>query len=262
MILSERRWLVLCSIVCNDTVKQSVSSALLAERVIAGLSNLHIMMVGNPPSVPGAVTCPTTESRFTLGYTRYETSVIMYIELSAPIDSLEISNVVSDAWNNTSTIRPVDTFDRCPPGRVFEQGTRDATVRWRASAGQNISFVRALLPFDEEYFQVRTVASPIVDNRHIPVVENRGVLASLTTSNVTDSNVPNQIGNSMSDVPTVGDVANAANAAGVAVSRTVSETIGGSLGMTGSDVRTFGYISLAILGALVAVKVLKEVRGI
>lgn len=198
----------------------------------------------------------------------------MWMNLSSQRDTRELSDIVSRAWNDVSlanlngvvpdgavSSRPLGEF-QCPPGSVFEIGTREATLQWR-EGGAVSGFFSGLLPTEERFYQVQTQSTPFTPERPVQSTAT-GLLASITTSPVLDSNVSQAIGTSTNqyNIPTATDVRNAAHAAGEAVSRSLTDVVSGATGMNSSDIKFIAYGTLGIIGALVFVKILKEVKAI
>lgn len=269
------RNLVLCSIVTSPDVKRQVSNMALGTEIKRRLDSAGILTQGQPNRIPAPLIINSVDSEFHLGWQRVETVIHIYTNNSRPIASFDISDIVSRSWNavslagsNGNTIALTDgrTPDRplgeyqCPPAEVFEAGTRSALLSWRGGVA---SFFGAILPIEETFYQVRTVTCPVPETGNVPR-GTVGFVDSLTTSRVRDSNVASMIGTSTAQyqLPTTGDVANAAAAAGRAVNRTIEETIGGVTGMGAGDVKVIAYATLGIVGALVFVKILKEVKAI
>lgn len=268
------RSLVLCSIVTSPRIKRTISNSVLGNEIKRRLDAAGILTQGQPDRIPAPLVIDTVTEEYTLGYTRVETTVSIYVNLSRSISSLELSDIVSKSWNQVTTLNTGSTVttgdtvarplgsDTCPPGSVFEVGTRTATLAW-CNSGLPDGIAIGFLPVEESYYQVRTVSCPVPDTGDIQRA-GIGVVDSIFTSRVQDSNVPSQLNRSLSTFqpPTMQDVATAAHNAGEAVSRTLSETIGGAVGMNGTDIKVIAYASLGIVGALVFVKILKEVKAI
>lgn len=279
-MLGPGRHLVASMIVTSPGVKATVSNAALADAIVFRARSQGIMFTGQPTRIPAPLVINTVESTFQLGWQRVETQVSMYLELSGSLDTLTLSNIVSQSWNEVSLAnrngamlqlgggvtreRPLGQYT-CPPGSVFEEGGREDTLRWCSGrAGLAIGTLLSVLPIEENFYQVRTVHAPFTDTTPVPRVVAGGVINSLTTSAIRDSNIPAIIGQSEAEhsAPTMADITAAARAAGVAVRSTASEVIGAATGMGSSDIRFIAYASLGIVGALVFVKVLKEVKAI
>lgn len=273
--LGTGRNLVLCSIVTSERIKATVSNAVFANEISRRLTAAGIMPQGQPARIPTPLLVNTVSEEYTLGWTRVETDVSVYLNLSAPINSLQISDIVSQSWNRVTTLnsgghdtngvtadRPLGN-DTCPPGSVFEVGTRAATLEWCARGHQVFGWIIGLSPTPESYYQVRTVHCPVSETGDVPRA-GIGAVNSIFTSRVQDSSEPTMLNQSLSTFqpPTMQDVANAAHSAGEFVNRTVGETIGGAVGMNGTDIKVIAYASLGIVGALVFVKILKEVKAI
>lgn len=273
------RNLVLCSIVTSPDVKRQVSNMALGTEIKRQLDSAGILTQGQPNRIPAPLIITSVESEFHLGWQRIETVIHMYTNNSREIDSLDISKIVSQSWNavslaggngNNLSLSDGRTADRplgryqCPQGEIFEVGTRSATLAWRSGPlGILGGAVMGVLPFEETFYQVRTVTCPVPETGDVPR-GTVGFIDSLTTSRVRDSNVASMVGTSTAQyqLPTTGDVANAAAAAGRAVNRTIEETIGGVTGMGAGDIKVIAYATLGIVGALVFVKILKEVKAI
>lgn len=278
-VMNPGRNLVLCSIVTSPSVKQSVGNGALASEIKRRLDSAGILTQGQPVRIPSPLLVVTTQSTLHLGWQRCDTSISIYTNSDHPIDTLEVSKVVSASWNavtiaarnpnslgitdGASTDRPLGNY-QCPPGEVFEEGTREATLRWESGPLGNIAgFFLRITPIEEYFYQVRTVSSPVPVSGDIPRMTT-GVVDSITTSNVTDSNVPSLVGTSTAEhqLPTMADVTNAAHSAGQTVNRTLSEAVSGVTGMGSGDIKVIAYATLGIVGALVFVKILKEVKAI
>jgi hypothetical protein len=272
------RNLLLASIVTSLEVKNQVQLTALANALQAKLSTAGINLGGQPSELPTPLYLRTVEDRLSIQFQRVETTISIYLNLTAPVNSLLISNMISESWNAVSTEnharnllsrlsdgvtaeRPLGIY-QCPPGSVFEVGTRDATLLY--TSGNAIQgFFWRIAPVPEKFYQVQTRHSPQPVNGQV-LRGTVGIIDSVTTSDVTDSNVPSMVGTSTSQysLPTAADVGNAASRAGQAISRTAAETIGGVTGMGASDIKFVMYATLGIVGALVLVKVLKEVKAI
>lgn len=274
------RSLVLCNIVTSPLVKSQVSDIALANAIQAKLATAGISLGGQPAEMTSPLIVRTVESRLTIGWTRDETSVSIYVNLTAPVPSLNISNMVSESWNTVSTANhPRTTWeglsdgvtterplgkDQCPPGSVFEVGTREATLAFTAGTlGVVSEWLYSVSPAEEHFYQVQTRHAPQPANGQV-LRATVGIVDSITTSSVIDSNIPAMVGTNTYEhqMPTAADVGNAAHAAGAAVARTAAEVVGGALGMGSGDIKFVMYASLGIVGALVLVKVLKEVKAI
>ena len=266
--LAVGRNLVLCSIVTSPEVKSTVSNAVLGNEIKRRLDSAGILTQGQPNRIPAPLFIVTVNEEYTIGRTRVETSVSIYTNMSRSISSLDISKIVSDSWNqvttaarDTSVERPHGTMT-CPPGEVFELGTRSACLEW-VNGGNALGWLVAAIPVAETFYQVRTVHCPVGETGDVPRA-GVGFVDSIFTSRVTDSNIPAVLNTSIASFqpPTTQDVVNAAHRAGESVNRTVTEALGGAIGMNGTDIKVIAYASLGIVGALVFVKILKEVKAI
>lgn len=278
-VMNPGRNLYLASIVTSPDVKRQVSNGVLATEIKRRLDAAHILTQGQPNRIPSPLLVYTVESEFHLGWQRIETVVQIYTNSSLPVDSLDISKIVSQSWNAVSlangngiTLGVTDgvTQDRplgrntCPPGEIFEAGGRSDTLAWESGPlGLLGGAVTALIPTEETFYQVRAVHCPVPATGDVPH-GTTGFVDSLTTSAVRDSNVASQIGTSTAQyqLPSMSDVSNAAHAAGEAVNRTITETVAGVTGMGAGDIKFIAYAGLGIVGALVFVKILKEVKAI
>jgi hypothetical protein len=272
------RSLVLACIVTSPEVKNQVQNTALANALQPRLNTAGIHLGGQPANITSPLLINTVQDRLTIQFQRVETTISIYVDLTAPVSSLSISDMISESWNAVSTAnhsrslleglsdsvsaqRPLGVY-QCPPGSVFEVGTRDATLAYTSGNAIQGLFIR-LAPIPEKFYQVQTRHAPQPTNGQV-LRGTVGIVDSATTSSVTDSNVPNMIGTrtDQHELPTAADVGNAASAAGQAISRTAAETIGGVTGMGASDIKFVMYATLGIVGALVLVKVLKEVKAI
>lgn len=272
------RSLVLACIVTSPEVKNQVQNASFANALMPRLSNAGINLGGQPRDRQSPMFIYTIEDRATIQFQRIETVVSIYVDLTAPVSSLSISNMISESWNAVSTAnhsrslleglsdgvsaeRPLGIY-QCPPGSVFEVGTRDATLAYTTGNRIQSLFTR-LAPISEKFYQVQTSHSPQPTNGQV-LRGTVGIIDSITTSAITDSSDPSMVGTrtDQHELPTPADVRNAASAAGQAVARTAAETLGGITGMGASDIKFVMYATLGIVGALVLVKVLKEVKAI
>lgn len=250
-----KSFLVKWSVVCSEVIGARIVPSSIRNNAInriraAGASNVATGENQTYYMVTGIRNVLTPNTRQCDFIARFQVG-------NADIDSRVLDDAYAVAWNETVGSPRLPTGTSTRPGNLFYNCSRTEAIE--ASGGVS-GFLGLSLPFaSQDYEQLCSEYREIPNLQSGNVVASGSIIDALSASRVTDSSNPALVGTNANGST---DVRELASGAASDAARAINGALGDATGVSSNDIKFFAYAALGIVGALVGVKVLKEVRKI
>lgn len=185
---------------------------------------------------------------------RAEWDTLFKFRVRRDMDSTLVDDIYARAWNEVMAPHTIPTRNTSRPGELLSVCSQFQTRRESSIWG----FMEPLIPWaDVEFYQV---CSQYAVGARDSAVGPASTADRLIASPIVSATDPALVGTNPSQST---DIQGLAGGAWNSAARTINSAVGASEGGMGvSDLKFFAYAGLGIVGVLVLVKVVKEVKAI
>lgn len=239
---------------CRREVANRVNANTLMNNVVSALAS-HNVTVSQGPRMSYAI---MSENSIVSGF---DWQIVLKFTCRETLDTTALNDWIAYAWNQTvGEGYRLPTDNAAHAGSLFAACSAWDTMR-ESSGGVLGSLWNTINPFSEPNYFMLCARFTQVDRLENATIGPAGTLDRLIANPVTSASSPELVGTDPSQST---DIAGLASDAASAASRSINSAIGGAggEGVNSNDIKFFAYATIGIIGTLVLVKVLKEVKAI